>query len=160
MNLRLFSFSLLFTITHQLAAQKIERIFVKKDKKQFYFFPKYTFSDTIIPTKTDVFYLVLSDSLKMNSIVQTQNAQLQKGNNDSVVVLKYLQGINYIHKYIANADEVIDTSKIRKNKLILDFTAMIDGPSALPQNKIKISFVDKFSGKTYAEFVYNVTSNN
>ena len=145
----LFSFSFSLSI-----AQTIQKIHLKKDAAAFYFFQKGKASDTIFIGKTDVFYLLLSDSLKEKLNIETKNAQLLAEKNDSLVLLKYMPGINYLHKFLPQENDLIqlEIKQNRKNKL--QIVPLIDGANEIKSNKIEILFIDKTSKNIFAEFIY------
>ncbi len=138
-------------------AQNLQHIKVKKADSPFLFFQKFKANDTIWAKKNDVFYLLLSDSLKQQISIETQNGQLMRQDGDSLVLLKYLPGINYLHKFEfieseENSQQKNARLKSKKEKLVL--ITLIDGASTLEKNKIKIVFRYKNNKSIFAEFNY------
>lgn len=150
-------FILILLATPTLRAQNLQHIKVKKAETPFLFFQKNNVNDTISPKKSDLFYLLMSDSLKNQIIIESQNAQLMQQTGDSLVLLKYLPGINYLHKFVLgeevlNSGENVPLKKTKKEHLVL--ITMIDGASTLEKNKIKIVFRNKNNKTIFAEFNY------
>lgn len=145
----LFSFSFSFSL-----AQTIQKIHLKKDAAAFYFFQKGKASDTIFIGKTDVFYLLLTDSLKEKLNIEIKNAQLLTDKNDSLVLLKYMPGINYLHKFLPQDEDIIQIELKHNGKNKLQLVPLINGANEIKKNKIEILFIDKISKNIFAEFIY------
>ena len=138
-------------------AQNPKLIKVKKDQSTFFFFQKGSKSNLITPNKSDVFYLVLSDSLKQVLEIETENAQITAAENDSLVLIKYLPGINYLHKYIPQEKDNESNGVLSSKKQLpshLQLQTLINGASSLEKNKISVVFKVKQSGNTFASFYY------
>ncbi len=63
------------------------------------FYQKGTRNDTIWRGKNDEFFLLVPDSLKERLIFSTENGQLVRTTNDSLIKLNYLPGLSYEYIY-------------------------------------------------------------
>jgi hypothetical protein len=140
----------------QAYAQKKDTIYLRKQNAGFFFFQKGKVCDTIVAGRSDHFYLILSDSIKQNFMIETENAQINPSLNDSLVVIKYLPGIRYLNKFVKDEKEndllLGAKDKNQISKLIM--LTLINGASEMPLQKIKISFSNKISYELLAEFFY------
>lgn len=153
--LRLTSFLCLIWLTFNIHAQAIEQIHLKKNNQNFVFFQKGKACDTIVCGRSDLFYLLITDTLKQQLIIETENAQINSSSNDSLVLIKYIPGIKYLNKFVAEEKEnnlMTQTSKNKKTKISM--ITLIDGASNSLSQKIKINFIYKFSHQSFAEFTY------
>jgi hypothetical protein len=118
-----------------------------------YFFQKGNKTDTIQKNNGDIFYLVLSDSLKNRLAFMIDNAQLLPTANDSLVRLKYIRGIKYECFYTKvtgyKQNSVNDHRYVLKN--------LVNGASdGFGHNQVKIQLIDKPKGELVLEnlFIY------
>lgn len=153
---QLFLIFTLCALNHQGYAQKKDTIYLRKVNPGFFFFQKGKACDTIVAGKSDLFYLILLDSVKHQFILETENAQINSTLNDSLVVIKHLPGIKYLNKFVKDekeTDYLVDVkskSQIPKLKML----TLINGASEMPLQKIKVSFINKSSNERMAEFIY------
>ncbi|MCE3226889.1 MAG: hypothetical protein K0S32_1440 [Bacteroidetes bacterium] len=134
-------------------AQPLKKIKVKKNQtKVVYFYQKGLKSDTIVKSKNDLFYLLLSDTLKDHIIIQIENGQLQKTANDSLFRLVYIRGINYESSYTKTLI-VLDEMEAHPKKRY-DFKTAVNGTSSAPANEIHIQFKVKNMVKPLLENVF------
>lgn len=123
----------------QIPAQIQNKISFKKNSNFIYFFQKGNYEDTLTNSQGTVFYLLVPDSLKPYVSIQVENAQLLKTNQDSLVEVKYMKGMNYESIYIL--DEV--PSKAKKTKQPFEFKTLVNGVNTRRPEEIEIQFVDK-----------------
>ena len=137
----LFPFSMkailiLLAISTGVFAQNPEKIKFRKEG-QLYFFKKGS-ADTIIKNSSDVFYLVVPDSLKPWISIRIDNARLTETRNDSLVKVQYTPGMKYEALY--TAQEISSDANPGAGKL--RFRCMVNGASQVPGEKIKIELRD------------------
>lgn len=130
----------LLNLPASMQAQGPEKIRFKKDLQYIYFFQKAAQSDTIIKNKTDVFYLLVPDSLKAHLIIASENACISKLTNDSLVLCKYLPGLRYEQYYLLSDEEQV-----------WKYRSGINGAAVVPREKILIQFLDKRTNKVIFE---------
>lgn len=126
-------FALIFStqLSNQLSAQEPDKFRFSKDRHPIYFFQKGTSSSVLIPGKTDLFYLLVPDSLKPYLLITSENADLVLQKNDSLVRCQLLPGIRYEHYYR------------RDDKRQLIYTIGVNGASVIPHKEVLIQFIDK-----------------
>lgn len=81
------------------AGAQTTKIKVKRDPYPFMFYQKGTRSDTIWRGRNDEFFLMVPDSLKEKLVFSTENGQLVRTANDSLIKLNYLHGLTYEYVY-------------------------------------------------------------
>jgi hypothetical protein len=135
-------FCFLLCVFAGMRAQEPEKIRFKKDLHYIYFFQKGAKTDLILSDKSDVFYLLVPDSLKPHVLIATENAELILQKNDSLVICKYLPGLRYEHYY-----QIIDEQKTD----VYRFKVGVNGAAVAPREKILIQFFDKRTGKLIFE---------
>ena len=128
----------------RLFSQALPVIYVKKESDKLIFFKKGIKSDSIVKHKSDVFYLVVPDSLKKNISLLTENAQLVPTKNDSLFLLRYLYGVKYEGLYL------------KEEKEDFKFHSLINGASAYEKNMVLIQVVNKKDDEVLIEnrFIY------
>jgi hypothetical protein len=89
------------------------------------FFQEGVKSDSLIKNRSDIFRMVIPDSLKGKIAIETDNAILRKTDSDSLVKIEYLPGLNYRTIY-----------EPYKNKYVL--VTMINGASDSPRGTVVI----------------------
>jgi len=95
--------------------------------------------DTLTSTDGTVFYLLVPDSLKPYVSIQVENAQLLQSNQDSLVELKYMKGMNYESIYILDESQ----TNSRKSKHPFEFKTLVNGVNSRRPEEIEIQFIDK-----------------
>lgn len=130
---------ILFKCTNLLYSQSQEKIRFKKTSSLIYFFQKGEKHDSITLNKGDLFYLIVSDSMKPFISIQVENAQLVSTQNDSLVRLNYVKGMNYESIYL-----LVDyTSQTKIKEKQFEFKTMVNGVSTLKPEIIEIKCIDK-----------------
>jgi hypothetical protein len=146
----LYFFLVLSTFSSKFYSQTIHTIKFKKSNQLIYFFQKGIKSDTIVKAQSDVFYLIVPDSLKPYISILVDNAQLLATQNDSLVRINYLPGFNYESLYI-KAD---NTTKKPSVKPPHQLQTLVNGTSALAKNQIRIKIVNKQEEEQVLENVF------
>jgi hypothetical protein len=146
MKIFVLHFLFLIHFVAPIFSQNIDTLHFKKTNNQFLFFPKSENSTAISASQINLFYLLLSDALKNKLEIEISNAQLKSTNNDSLVQIKYLPSLNYLVKF----------EKEKNQNSNFELKTMIDGESNFPLKKIRISFIQKFDSKIFAQFEYEV----
>lgn len=138
---------LFFFCAFILRAQTTETLHIKKDLFLIYFFQKGVKSDTVLKNKTDLFYLLVPDSLMGHVSVFVENGLLRLTENDSLVRLVYLQGLNYESVY-RKEEPGNDNVKLQRR----DLKSWINGtPSVDIENRLVIRIVDHRGNKPIVE---------
>lgn len=128
----------------RLFTQTLPVIHVKKESDKVIFFKKGIKSDSIVKGRSDLFYLVVSDSLKKNISLLIENGQLVQTKNDSLFLLRYLYGVKYEALYL------------KEEKEAFKFNSLINGASAYEKNRVLIQVVNKKDDEVLIEnrFIY------
>jgi hypothetical protein len=113
-------------------AQVADPIKVKKEKNIYLFYQAGTQTDTLTTSSGNLFYLVVSDSLKPFVSLQIENAQLVKTSKDSVYKLVYIYGLNYEGSYQKRNNH--------KHEDAYEFRCLVNGASTRNKNEIYIRF--------------------
>ena len=129
-----------------MMSQTVDTLVVKKDNTLIYFFQKERKTDTL--DTNNRFYLIVSDSLKKDLLIQSENAQLRVTREDSLVTLVKMQGMNYEAWYIKEDD----SNKRSATKLVLK--SFVNGSNSLQYNKMTIRFFSKKEGRLLFENTY------
>ncbi len=146
----LYFFLVLSTFSSKFYSQTIHTIRFKKSHQLIYFFQKGIKSDTIVKAQSDVFYLIVPDSLKPYISILVDNAQLLPTQNDSLVRINYLPGFNYESLFVrAN-----NTTKKPDGKPPPQLQTLVNGTSALAKNQIRIKIVNKQEDEQVLENVF------
>jgi hypothetical protein len=138
-NKHLYFLVLLFGLTNLLFAQKEDKIRFKKNASLIYFFQKEAYRDTFQKGLSDVFYLIVPDSLKPYLSIQVDNAQLLKTENDSLVTVNYVKGFNYESIFIPTEQ----STQVKAKQKSVEFKTLVNGVSAVSPDRIEITFIDK-----------------
>lgn len=109
---------LLLLISVPVKAQ-VEKIRFGKSNVIVYFFQKGAASDTIVKNKSDLFYLLVPDSLKPQLAIFVENGRLLATGNDSLVKFDFLKGLNYESGYVAEEPETPRRGRPANKKWIL-----------------------------------------
>jgi hypothetical protein len=133
-----------------LHSQNVETFKLKKNASLIYFFQKGNKNDTLAKDKSDLFYLLVPDSLKEYISVQTENAQLVATSNDSLVKLNYVKGLKY--ELLFQKEATVRRSGNRP-KLYRCIT-LVNGVSTLQGNKIIIQIINKKENGLVLENVF------
>lgn len=129
---------ILFSVTcYQLSGQAVKKIKVKRSPKTFIFYQKGTKSDTIVKSKSDLFYLLLGDTMKEHVSIFIDNGQLIKTDNDSLFRLVYISGMSYECSY---KKEMQYRSEKEEPLVTYNFKSMVNGVSSWPKGQINIVF--------------------
>ncbi len=143
----------IFLLPVLLTAQSIDTIHFRKSPGIIYFFQKTAASDTVIKNKSDLFYLLVPDSLKPLLSIQVENGRLQPTANDSMVRLEPMRGLNYEGLYSAKEETGV-AAKPKKQIQVLN--SLINGSNGLGQeNRIKIRFLNRKEEKVILENVFH-----
>lgn len=123
-----------------LQAQNTATINVKKEQHYFLFFQKEKKTDTINNAHNNVFYLLVPDTLKELLVFNSENAQIVKTKNDSLVKLNYLPGLKYEFIYEAEKKEFSTKEEIERKHNLKSGTykTLINGTTELEPGKIRI----------------------
>ncbi|MCE3260816.1 MAG: hypothetical protein K0S12_2457 [Bacteroidetes bacterium] len=142
-----------FLCVSQLNAQTVKKIKVKKPAENtLFFFQKGEKSDTIVKNKNDLFYLLVSDTLKSHLIIQIENGRLQKTYNDSLYQLVHIKGISYEAVY-EKTPVVLDEME-SKPGFRYEFKSRINGVPSQPGNVIRVTFRSEKTTKLLPENVF------
>ena len=131
-------------------SQPLQTIRFKKSNQLIYFFQKGIKSDTIVRAQSDVFYLIVPDSLKPYIFIIVDNAQLLPTQNDSLVRINYLPGFNYESLFI----KPDNTTKKPGVKPPHQLQTLVNGTSALAKNQIRIKIINKQEDEQVLENVF------
>lgn len=142
----LFIFCLSVTLSAQTPTIKFQ-----KNLQIVYFFPKNTLTNSIINSSSDLFYLVVPDSLKKNISIRVENARLLKTGNDSIVKINYMPGLKYESMYVIEESQIPNSKKIKKE---FNFITLINGTATNPKNEIHIQIINKKEEKPVIEDLY------
>ncbi|MDP1802975.1 MAG: hypothetical protein Q8L81_16555 [Bacteroidota bacterium] len=132
-------------------SQTPEKIKFQKNSNLIYFFSKNSNTDSVVKSKSDVFYLVVPDSLKRFVTVYVENGKLLKTTSDSLVKINYMPGLKYESQYVIN--EIPDTGA-KGFKKVFDLISLIDGPSSYQKNRILVKIINKKDEKVVIENIF------
>jgi hypothetical protein len=104
---------------------------IKKEDNRFLFFQKGIKNDTLIKSKTDLFYIKLPDSLKQQVGIYIQNGQFIITDNDTIYRLRPVKGMKYSH-----------------SKPDSTFNTLLEG-NCNPSNTISIEFINTLTQQVY-----------
>lgn len=150
MNLKI-SISILFLlILNASPAQSVEKIKFKKQNSLLYFFQKGAKSDTIVKNKSDLFYLVVPDTLKDKIIIFVDNGQLLPTPNDSIVKLNFVRGFNYESLFLPEEQSAAGADKKKQ----FHFKTLVNGTSLQPINSVRFKIVNKKEDGVIIENVF------
>lgn len=136
---------LLFSAT--LYSQTESKIRFQKEHTLIYFFQKGVKSDTLSKKSENLFYLLVSDSLKKNLVVEVENGQLIATGNDSLVKLNYVQGFKYESFYVKRQD--YGTAVLQQKAF--EYQTLVNGISILTKERIHVILRDKVTGQIIIE---------
>jgi hypothetical protein len=126
---------------NSIYSQSATKIKVKKQNYLVYFYQKGIKSDTITALKNNLFYFVLSDSLKFSTKLLLENASYVKTDNDSIIKLIFMPGLKYEAKF------TIDSINNKHCK----FESLINGTTTFDKNKILIQVMSAFKDEPLIE---------
>lgn len=126
------------SLTYSARAQINLNFEVRKENEPIYFFQKGEKRDTL--SKSNMFYLLVSDLLKKDVLIQTENAQIRLTENDSLIRIQYLPGMKYECWYM---DTENSQSLSNTNEVVL--ASFVNGTSQLALGKIQIKISKKKS---------------
>lgn len=141
----------IFFVSGSIISQTPGKIKFQKNSNLIYFFSKNSTTDSVVKSKSDVFYLVIPDSLKRFVTVYVENGKLLKTTNDSLVKLNYMPGLKYESQYVINE---IPDSGTKGFKKVFDLISLIDGPSSYQKNRILVKIINKKEEKVVIENVF------
>lgn len=128
-------------------SQNVPVIKVKKNQV-IYFFQEGTKTDTLSFNKGTRFYLVVSDSLKEQTVIDVENGQLGKTTNDSIVELKFTPGIRY-ESFFSPGDNTKNS-----NTPTFEYRVRINGTATTEANRIRIRIIDRKKEEVQFETFY------
>ncbi|MGZ4090654.1 MAG: hypothetical protein ACXVNO_08030 [Bacteroidia bacterium] len=120
-----------------VSAQVPQKIKVKKQKDQVYFYQKGNKTDTITRTSGNMFYLIVSEAMKGDISVFIENGQLLKTSNDSLYTFKYVKGISY-ECVFKNAGEGTQNQKPK-----FEYKVLVNGVTQEAPNTVVIRLKEK-----------------
>jgi hypothetical protein len=88
--------------------QQPDKLKVKKNTGEIFFFQTGRSCDTLIPNKTDIFFFAVSDSMKCMVDILVENGQLLRTIVDSIYKLRPVKGIKYLHQKCDKYSMVVD----------------------------------------------------
>jgi hypothetical protein len=147
----IFYLSIVFVHISSVQAQVTQTVTVKREDRPFLFFQKGHQSDTIVKSANDIFYLSVPDSLKEILTFVTENGQLVRTANDSLVQLKYLPGYRYLFEFESVSEPLAQQQRAPKKG---EYKTLIDGVSGLASGKILLRITNKRTGKIVYETTY------
>lgn len=141
----------IFFVSGSTISQTPGKIKFQKNSNLIYFFSKNSTTDSVVKGNTDVFYLVIPDSLKRFVSVCVENGKLLKTTNDSLVKLNYMPGLKYESLFVIKESEDPVDKKLKKE---FEFISLINGSSSYTKNKMLIQIVNKKEEKVVIENTY------
>ena len=137
-----FFFVILFCFNSSIIrSQKLEKIKFQKNSSVIYFFQKGVSRDTISKNSGDLFYLLVSDSLKKDIIIFIENGRLAKTLNDSIVKLYHMPGLKYESQFFIK--ETVSEEDLKKIQKQFQLISLINGTSNVQKDKIIIKITSK-----------------
>ena len=118
-------------------AQAPQKIRVKKQNEQVYFYQKGNKTDTITKTSGNTFYLTVSDAMKSDISIFVENGQLLKTSNDSLYTFKYIKGMSY-ESVFKNSEEGIQNQKQK-----FEYKVLVNGVTTESPNTVIIRLKEK-----------------
>lgn len=144
---------LLFLNSVCITAQTVEKIRFGKNPSLIYFFQKGSPADTIVKNKTDLFYLLVPDSLKPHISIFIENGRLLTTSNDSLVKFDFLKGLNYESTW-SLAESVNQPPRPSKTRRYVLKSAINGAAPAGWGNKIVIRVLNRLDEKILIENVF------
>ncbi len=136
-------------------AQQPQKIRLKKEQSTVYFFQKGIKSDTIIKGGSDLFYLVVPDSLKPLLSILVENGRLVATANDSLVQFEFLKGLSYEGMYVPKDHESdqpgLSAAKDKHVPRVLKSLINGTAPTGGDEKKIRIRLLNRKEDKTLIE---------
>jgi hypothetical protein len=146
-------FLLCFSAT--ASAQGPAKIKFAKDQGFIYFFLKGDKTDTIVKDRSDIFYLLVNDSLKNSFNLCVENGRLVKTSNDSLVKFEYLPGLKYETFYSKRSPgSAVDAGIDKKRPPASELNTMINGTTDRQKNTILIRITDRREEKVLIENLF------
>lgn len=149
-NKYIFYFFICF-VSGNIFSQTPGKIKFQKNSDLIYFFSKNSNTDSVVKNKSDIFYLVVPDSLKRFVTVYVENGKILKTTNDSVVKLNYMPGLKYESQYVINELRDGDSKGFKR---VFELISLIDGPSSYQKNKILVKIINKKEEKVVIENIF------
>jgi hypothetical protein len=140
-------------ISFRVKAQPVETIRFAKDPALVYFFQKGRSGDTITKSKSDLFYLLVPDSLKQDIFIFVKNGRLLTTGNDSLVRFSFLKGLSYESGYFPEEAETGKPGPRTNKKWVLK-SAINGTPPAGSGHKIVIRVWNRSEDKVLMENVF------
>jgi len=145
---------LFFLASKSASAQPIEKIKFAKNATLIYFFQKGPKSDSVIKNKSDLFYLLVPDSMKASFSLIIDNGRLTKTTNDSVFKLENMPGLKY-ETFYQKSEAPSNTPNRHNNHQSLppvyELQTLINGTTEKERNTILIRITDKKNEKLILE---------
>jgi hypothetical protein len=142
---------LIICLSRPIYSQTPGKIKFQKNSSLIYFFSKNSSTDSVVKNKSDVFYLVVPDSLKRFVTVYVENGKLLKTTSDSLVKLNYMPGLKYESQYVINETPDAGAKGFKK---VFDLISLIDGPSSYQKNRILVKIINKKDEKVVIENIF------
>jgi hypothetical protein len=145
-NYKLLSIGLTLIGSHLLYCQPHQIIKFAKQQNGFYFFKKGNSGDSIIKNKSDLFYLIVADSMKPGFSLSVENGRLIKTTNDSLVKFEHMPGLKYETLYTLDGPSGDTISAFYKEKKALKrygLITLINGTSDKEKNIVVCKIDDK-----------------
>lgn len=127
-------------------AQKSDAVIhLKKESAYFLFFQQGKKTDTINNSQNNIFYLLIPDTLKEELSFNTENAQIARYKNDSLVKVNYLPGLKYEYLFEKEKSENDFEKKDKKtvNTKKGSFKSLINGATDLSPGLIRIQVYNR-----------------
>lgn len=123
-------------------AQNPNKIKIKKQDNLVYFYQKGTKSDTITSQSNNLFYFILSDTLKYSTRLFIDNGTFIKTKNDSVIQFIFMPGLKYEAKY--TKDKLMAFKQFK-------FKSLINGATSYDKNQIVIQVISNLQDNPLIE---------
>lgn len=153
-NFRLLLFAALVFSGRLTFSQSPGKIKFAKDSKMIFFFQKGPKNDTLVKNKSDLFYLVVPDSMKSSFSLSAENSRLTKTSNDSIYQLEHMPGLKYETFFVKKEIPVNRPGgpKAQKNTIPqFEIKTLINGTAEKEKNLILIRITDKKDEKLMLE---------
>jgi hypothetical protein len=132
-----------------LSAQEPRRIKFSKSQNSFYFFQAGKNRDTVRAGQGDLFYLIVSDSLKDRLLIEIENARLEKTTNYSLQRLIYIPGMKYESEFVQ-----APVNNGRSPDAKFTFVTRVNGSSPGDHSAVRIQVMDRRENKVLLENIF------
>lgn len=125
----------IFIIAHVSVLFSQKHSFRIRKDRPVYFYRMGDNSGPVVAGKSDMFVLLVHDSMKPSVVLDIENGRLENIGRDSVLRLQYLPGMRY---------EGVFTEKEGKNSVNKDtFISLVNGITSCHRDSVRISVYDK-----------------